>query len=314
MCKVWNKNAFLLLMICMVCQLQAKDKDDDDDGEESLSTERASTPASPLRQQLLQASRARSFVPPSSQEVAQAEQLFARAFAGESASALQAAARALQMEASQQGPLLILQEAENARRGRGFFVFRAQGHLVLQTPHSFKDEMTRDIGLGLFAQGPFRAGAWNTVPRRFADGQGGEVNADMAHLPQTWFLAFTRASARVKGLQRTLQIHGFEAAKRKSAALQEAELILSAGHARPGPWLQQARACLQKNLQRNISLFGEDARELGATTNQQAAALRAADSGMEFVHVEMSRELRRDMKQDPALRMQWLNCLAGAAK
>lgn len=257
------------------------------------------------------ASRERRFVLPTEQELAQAEQLFAGLFQPKAklSPALQQSARALQMELLQIGPVLALQEAAEARRGRGFYAFYpGRGRSVLQVPHSFKDEMTRDIGLALFAEGSFAAAAWNTVPRRFQDASGREVDADLAHIPGTWFTAFARASARVPGLQRTLQIHGFEQGKRKQASLATSDMILSATHAAPSARLRQDRQCLARALQLNVSLYGVDAKELGGTKNMQAAALRAV-SGMEFVHVEMSRDLRSALREQSTLRAAWLRCL-----
>jgi hypothetical protein len=225
-------------------------------------------------------------------------------------------------------------ENGQAQRGRGLFAFRrsaavdkarksgaqavAQDGLqdglqdVLQVPHAFKDEMTRDIGLALFAEAPFAAVAFNTVPRRFIDANGNEVMADMAHLESSYFMAFTRASAKVLRQGRTVQIHGFDQGKRKTSKLAEADIILSAGHNQPPASMRQARQKLQQSLARHIELYEGSVKELGATTNVQAAALRAM-AYQRFIHVEMSRAMRQAMRDDSQTRRNWINAILGAA-
>lgn len=283
--------------------------DDDDEGGNDFADD-AKAATSPLRSLLRQASRERIFILPGAAELAQAEQLFVQLLQGKldpQSPKARAAANALALDLQNAGGLTVLAEQAGARRGRGFFAFRPgqNSQDVLQVPHSFKDEMTRDIGLSLFQEGHFAAVAFNTVPRRFPGANGQEVVADMAHIDGTYFLAFTRATARVLAQGRTVQIHGFDQGKRKSAALADTDVILSAGHAAPPASLRQSRAVLEKRLQRTVALYADGVRELGATTNVEAAALRALGY-TQFIHVEMSRAMRSRMRDDAATRKIWL--------
>lgn len=194
----------------------------------------------------------------------------------------------------------VVQEKGSARQGRGFFVFRdAPGQGVLQVPHAFKDEMTRDIGLALFAEGQFAAAVWNTVPRNVAD---------MAHREHTHFQSFTRAVAQAWPSASVLQIHGFDQGKRKTQAGAAAELILSAGHGQPPAALRRQWNCLSRRLGRPVALYPESAQELGGTGNAQVGLLLSL--GFKgFVHAEISRPLRESLRDDPALRGIFLNCL-----
>lgn len=281
----------------------------EDDGRNDFADD-AKAATSPLKSLLRQASRERVFVLPGSAELAQAEQLFVQLLQGKldpQSPKARAAANALALDLQTVGGLTVLLEQAGARRGRGFFAYRPgeASQDVLQVPHSFKDEMTRDIGLALFQEGHFAAVAFNTVPRRFFAANGQEVVADVAHIDGTYFLAFTRATAKALAQGRTLQIHGFDQGKRKSAALADTDVILSAGHAAPPASLRQSRSLLEKRLQRTVALYADGVRELGATTNVAAAALRAL--GYErFIHVEMSRAMRSLMRDDAATRKIWL--------
>lgn len=299
-------------------QAMAASGDTDDDDDAGASADISDTDSAghkdPLRSLLRQASKSRQFSLPQESELQQAEQLFAQLLQTPDAASpkLQAAANALQMELQNVNGYTVLLEKTNAHRGRGLFAFRSANSGkttdVLQVPHAFTDEMTREIGLGLFAEGRFAAVAFNTVPRRYNDEQGRQVVADMAHITGTYFLAFTHATAKVLPKGRTMQIHGFDQGKRKSAALSSTDMILSAGHGSPPSSLRQSRECMEKRLQRGVTLYADGVKELGATTNVQAAALRSLGYD-NFIHVEMSRPLRTLMRDDAGARRQLLSCI-----
>lgn len=257
---------------------------------------------------LAEALRGGHYVPAGNDELARAERLFDRLAAGSPPDALRAEMRALGLVIERDGPLVIVREREDARRGRGFYVFRDGARPdVLHVPHSFKDEMTRDIGLALFVEGNFAAAAWNTVPRRY-ERDGAQVDADVAHLPGTWFNAFVRATARAWPQGRSLQIHGFDPGKRRSEAGAEAALILADGTAVPDDALRRQRDCLASRLGRDVALFPDDVRELGGTTNVQGRTLRGLGYGG-FVHIELSRSLRTALRDDAGARANLLTCL-----
>lgn len=260
---------------------------------------------------LLRSASKGHFEMPAERELQQATVFFSRLARGEPAQSLTGDAETLAFELVTLPQLVVVREKPEARRGRGLFVFRLppaekDRRDILLVPHSFKDEMTREIGLALFAEGRFRAAAWNTVPRRY-ERNGQSVDADMAHLDATYFNAFTRAWAEVARNDSFLQIHGFDAAKRRHAEAAEAAVILSAGHAQPPPQLRQRWQNLNKTIP-GVALYPETTRELGGTTNSQGKLLRAAGSP-NFIHAEMSREFRVRLLDTAALRRQLLDCL-----
>ncbi len=264
-----------------------------------------------LRKLLREASQARSYTPATQAELQQVSELFLRLCKEAHPANLQKDAQRLQMEILELGDWRILQEQAQAQRGRGFYVFRASGmQHILQVPHSFKDEITREIGLALFAEGPFAAVAFNTVPRDFVDLEGREINADMAHLENTYFLAFAKTAARALPNGKTLQIHGFNQAKRKTAVQAQADIILSAGHKQAPASLQTSQHKLAANLHTKVNLYADNLRELGATTNVQAQALRA-QGYLHFIHVELSRPMREQLREDKEARQQLLQNILG---
>jgi len=276
----------------------------------------AAEPAPALPDVLHVASRDGRFVPPSTSELERAEALFAVLAAGRMNADAAALAAALDLDIVRVAnpDAWVVRELPAARRGRGLYAFRASpdGRDTLQVPHGFRDEMTREIGLALFAEGHFAAAAWNTVPRRY-DEAGSTVDADMAHISATYFNAFTRAVARVRGSENIVQIHGFDQGKRKSAAAGAADLILSAGHRQPPQRLREKWQCLVRHaplLGGAAALYPDSASELGGTTNAQLAALR--DIGFDhFIHAEISRPLRLALRDDARRRAVLLDCLQG---
>lgn len=268
----------------------------------------SATLAQAIGPRLAEAIRGGHYVAAGGDELARAERLFDRLAAGSPPDALRAEMRELRLVIEDDGPLVIVREREDARRGRGFYVFRHGARPdVLHVPHGFKDEMTRDIGLALFAEGDFAAAAWNTVPRRY-ERDGVQVDADVAHLPGTWFNAFVRATARAWPQGRSLQIHGFDPDKRRSGAGADAALILADGTAVPDDALRRQRDCLASRLGRDVALYPDDVRELGGTTNVQGRTLRGLGYGG-FVHVEISRGLRATLRDDAGARTNFLTCL-----
>lgn len=262
-------------------------------------------------QQLAAASSERHFVQPATADVKRAQALFLRLMQGERGEALARAWSELGfvLGSDPAEGLTLLREQPGARHGRGFFVFRQDAADALQIPHAFKDTMTGQIGIALFRQGRFGAAAWNTVPRDFvADGR--RVDADMAHLDDSYFIAFARACAQRHPQGRVYQLHGFEQESRRSDAARKAAVILSDGSRTPAATLRRLADCIAAKTQASVLTYPEDVRELGATTNTVAAALRRQGYAG-FVHIEMSHQFRADLAQSPALQRTLLSCLEG---
>jgi hypothetical protein len=202
------------------------------------------------------------------------------------------------------GDLWVLREPAGRREGDGFYAFRAGGFpLCIQAPHTFFDEGTGEIALALFAR--LRAAALfvNTVHRHArADAEG--YPADVAHAERTMFAAATHGM--MDGARWDLvQLHGF--GDREDLAAVVKAVVSDGSPARrartPGERPRMAaaerlRAALAARWGGTdaVRLFGVDAAVLGATTNVEGKAARAA--GASFLHVEMSASTRRDLAAD----------------
>jgi hypothetical protein len=196
----------------------------------------------------------------------------------------------------------IVSEAPNRRSGRGLYAISDRGRHALQAPHVPSDALTGKILLGYADDALPRALAWNTVHRK---------NADLARLPNTYLVAFSRAFARVFPDERILQFHGFDAGKRRSAAGAYSSAIISSGHADPSPVLKSSVKCMQEGIEKRTRLYGVDVSELGATRSPVARALWM-ESYQGFVHVELDSRLRKRLSSDPEQRRKLLACLGGA--
>ncbi|MES2354534.1 MAG: hypothetical protein V4568_09035 [Pseudomonadota bacterium] len=257
---------------------------------------------------LFSAARGGRYIAPAADEIRRAEVLFLRLAKGEKSADVTAEAQALALDVRSEGTLTIVREHEDGKRGRGFFIFRRDARpYVLQVPHGWTDEMTEDIGMALFREGSFAAAVWNTVPRYYKE-KGERIDADMAHLSDSYFSAFTRAAAQAWPSGQSLQIHGFEQGKRKSEAGAKTDMIISNGTRAPSENLRKQWRCLTEKLDRPIALYPDTVTEIGGTANVQGGHLR--NLGYDgFIHLEMSHGMRRALRDDAATRAVFLSCL-----
>jgi len=196
---------------------------------------------------------------------------------------------------------ITLQELPTAKQGRGLFAINTQAtkNRLLQAPHADSDLYTGKIADRLFLEGEFKAAQWNTVKRDISD---------MAHEPDTYWQAFTLAFAKQYPDGKIIQLHGYEQDIRKTAAGEASDMILSAGHKAPPPWLQQTAACLKNAFPKRVSLYPSDVRELGGTGNVQGRLLQALKHDG-FLHIEMSKAMRKELLDNADTRKLLLNCL-----
>lgn len=197
----------------------------------------------------------------------------------------------------------ILREVPEQRRGRGFFALRTGAKLpiALQAPHSFFDTHTRQITRKLFQESQVTAAAWNTVHRK---------RSDLAHTRDSHFSAFTRAFITAVARPLVVQLHGFAPAKRRSPAAGSADMIISGGTRLPPPWARQAAAAwAQQFAYGAVRFFPFEVDELGGTTNAQGEIVRAAGRDG-FLHFELSRSLRRRLREEASVRAGFLQGLS----
>ncbi len=259
-----------------------------------------------------------SFVPaytePSRSEFKRAKKLFNNHFAGEEPSQLESSWRELGYELikwQESGrDFYVLREIENQRLGRGFFVFPADGahsRLVLQIPHGKTDLYTGKIGTQLMVEHVFIAGIWNTAPRRY-DKNDVSVNADMGKHTNSYFAAFTEALGAEREHIVTIQLHGFSGLNRTTVTAANADVIISPGMKKANSVTDAYHTCLHDRLGKNVLLFPRDVNELGGTLNISGKILRKY-GWHEFVHLELSKGLRTELKKHRKSRAHLIDCL-----
>lgn len=262
---------------------------------------------------LWQASRALEYRAVSASEVSHAEALFLRMFAGEwhqpaTRDAWDKLGFQVETVSADDQRYVVLHESPARRDGRGFFIFATDKTRVdaLQAPHAFTDLYTGAIAVKLMTEGRFITAALNTVPRRYDKG-GVMHGADMAHLPDTYMIAFSRAFARQHPADRVIQLHGFSAAKRPANSGSDAVIIISAGTKNPSAHAYAMTDCLRDTLGNAAYLYPRDVRELGGTYNEIGKVLRQLGSNG-FVHIEMEKKFRQTLRKDRAMRRTFLRC------
>jgi hypothetical protein len=210
----------------------------------------------------------------------------------------------------------LLAEEPAQKRGAGVLVLRSgeAQPWVLEVPHSFFDEGTLEIGLNAFVWQRARALLINTVHRYRAlsaapsddatDTDDDESSpSDVAHAEASFFLTAHDACVDALGDVAVLQLHGFSDASAK------ADLVLSAAGSRADP-VPVAQA-LERALGIRVAIYPTQIRKLGGTRNVQAH--RSIASGRPFLHVEMSKSLRKQLTTDPERLRRFVAALLGSA-
>lgn len=209
----------------------------------------------------------------------------------------------------------LLAEQQAARRGAGALLLRSgeAEPWVIEVPHSFFDEGTLEIGLNAFVWRRARALLVNTVHRYSASARQDDATdtddddsspSDVAHAQASFFLTAHAACVDNLGEVGIVQLHGFS-----DASAARADLVLSAAGSRadPGPI---ARA-LERALGIRVAIYPTQIHKLGGTKNRQAQY--SISVGRPFLHVEISKSLRRQLTQDPERLRRFADALLGSA-
>lgn len=253
---------------------------------------------------LKEAQQGGSYIKANDNEVLMAKNLFERLLKNENSSDLTKAWQEIGfnlVKIKENGQdLTIIYEQPNQKRGRGFYAFKnlKEGN-SLEAPHDGFDLFTGAIAKRLFIDYPLKAAAWNTVSRK---------QIDLAHSTGTFFQAFSEAVAVVLPQSYLIQLHGFARKKAKTSSGQEAQLILSNGTKNPSATVVAMAKCLKNNLTSKTYLYPITVKELGATTNLIAKNLRNLKFHG-FIHVEMSHELRKILRDKQKLQKNFVSCL-----
>lgn len=259
--------------------------------------------ADSLREAWRGAAEIRDLPPADDPDWVRTQRLFAALLAGDCGATVEREAATLgwtlRRQAGDGQQWCVLMEQPGHRSGRGLYAFADRGRHVLQAPHVPSDRHTGEIAALLGAEGQPRAIAWNTVPR---------AEADLAHLPSTALLAFSRAVAAAFPGERIVQLHGFDAGRRRSAKAADSGAIVSAARRPPGAAQRAVAACMRRSVAPDTRLYGDDVQELGGTTNSIAQALFGSGY-MNFVHLEMALPLREALLASGEQRAALLDCL-----
>ena len=218
-----------------------------------------------------------------------------------------------------------LVEAPGHERGAGAYIFRVgpknpdEPTLLLQAPHNFFD-----LGTGRLAADIMfnprkglrpRALFTNTIHRyQITPGdkkkrKGDNNPADVAHNPEHAFTVATDAFAIAAGHVRVIQLHGFgERVDEPEGDPGAIAMVVSAGDKAKSSPLSIAIAAAAAKAFGDVRRFPEETKLLGATTNAQKRALDKSGRG-DFVHIEMSRELRQRLAASAELRTQLADVL-----
>lgn len=224
-----------------------------------------------------------------------------------------ATAQGLQLVVCERMAIVIEQPTQ--RRGRGAYVVALGDarELLIEIPHSFSDLHTLPMGRELFAATNARALAVSTVHRRGQAGYGDDDrrvppkgHADVAHDANSMFQALTVAWVEAFPGALVVQLHGFADHR------VDADIVLSTGAKTPAPgWAREVRERLRALVSgRTVALFPDDVDELGATTNSQGRAIRAANG--RFLHIEMAGSLRDSLRRRAGDRERFIAGLGGA--
>jgi len=194
---------------------------------------------------------------------------------------------------------LVVHEQEGKRRGGGAYVIRTDetSKVVVETPHTFYDEGTFQLGFDFFTYTHARVWFLNTVHRYKGApaGPDGVHPSDVAHSPTSFFQAATEGAISALGSPIVIQLHGF--AEREGGG----RAVISTGEkAKDQPLLIKMKAALEPAAGAPILRYPDDSKELGATTNVQGSIVRSAKG--RFFHMEMSESLRRELLVNEPLR------------
>lgn len=218
--------------------------------------------------------------------------------------------------------LWVLVEPDSRRRGGGIYLFRRDAAVlserplrVLQAPHSYYDTRTGRLALTLLVRGSadarpdaLFANSMHRYGRPGSEIPVTPVPTDLSHNPNHLFSAMTDTLARTHGRAQVVQLHGFARLKTKEGEKEEkdkmtepaVEAIVSAGLRERSSVRARSTAQALRSVLQEVRVFPEEVDQLGATTNVQGKLLRMVPRSS-FVHVELSKDTRDRLANDPAL-------------
>lgn len=176
-------------------------------------------------------------------------------------------------------------------RGHGWGMVVLAEHpstqLVVEVTHPLFDVGTSRVGVAAFRRAD-AAALLVAGAHRYANADG---SSDVAHDRRTMFARLDRAL--VSSQQTVLQPHGFDReAQPTGDDVARADVVVSAGVSPAPPTIERMATRLRAASFRVCVYDGDDCAALGATTNVEGAWAHVM--GADFIHLELSREVRDD--------------------
>ena len=159
----------------------------------------------------------------------------------------------------------------------------------------------------LFKSGKFISLALNTVPRDYLEGKA-KIDADLAHLNQSYFTAYTKSFVKKIKEGVIIQIHGFSQDKRKTEVGSRADIIISPGLKVVVPKVTNLQTCLGLKMNVNILVYPSQINELGGTTNVPGKIINAVNVG-HFFHFEFAKKTRILLRNQKKAQRSFLDCI-----
>lgn len=199
-----------------------------------------------------------------------------------------------------QNSIIILKE-QTPCFGSGFFVYnkQVQNNIFIQAPHAYSDLYTGSIVAKLVKINAVKLAAWNTAKRK---------QADLAHIKNSYLMAATKTYLQYKPKSLIIQLHGFDNAKRRTTIGKKANIILSDGTQKPSTVIFKLQMCLRKQVSKTTYIYPLDIQELGATTNTIGQWINTHYPDT-FVHIELSRPLRKKLLSHNELANKFSECI-----
>jgi hypothetical protein len=251
-------------------------------------------PALDLQADLLQAIANKNYVQPGRADLARARELFKLTLDAERVAPAELAASwaalGFEFREVERSDEMFWLVRDPGQTGRGWYLFRKNRELkaALEAPHARNDINTGLIAFRLFCEGKARVLAAATITRH---------RADMGHLENTFFQAFTLAFSEACPGGLVAQVHGFDAENHAGA---KADIVVSAGTGFSQPWFEQFVRDLGDATSLRVLAYPRDTRQLGATLNVQGRALRKSGQ-CRFLHLEISAPVRERLTRDNKL-------------
>ncbi|HJO93389.1 MAG TPA: hypothetical protein QF753_08310 [Victivallales bacterium] len=208
---------------------------------------------------------------------------------------------------------LVVYESKGRKTGKGFYMFcknKLTRDIALEMPHRFFDTSTGIIGYKMMLSGYFVAGAWNSVHRYQAPNDG-EGSSDMAHTPDSFFYAYTKAFANSMPKKAImLQIHGYDKLSHKEHEEKRPKAVISNSTKTPSKRFLYYANLLKAILPKPTFIYPEvEFKALAALDNIQAKVLRDESKDQVFIHLEMAKSTRDKIKNDAKFRSKLIKTL-----